>query len=141
MSSLSDIDVRMRRGPEYESLLDVAAANLAVGIGVVIAAPFTVERASRERFEDVVRRLRSDAALLCIDAPEEVVRTRLESRNAARDGAKLSRARALRSPVALVPAAIVIDGALGVDEQLAEALNALGRPDDRQRTEMQAALC
>lgn len=129
------------RAARYETLLDVAAANLAVGIGVVIAAPFTAERASRERFKEVVRGLRADAALLYIDAPEEVVRTRLEGRNAARDSAKLSRALAQTGPSGLIPDAIVIDGTVGVDEQLAQALDALGRPDDRHRTEPQETSC
>lgn len=129
------------RASRYESLLDVAAANLAVGIGVVIAAPFTAERVSPALIEGVARRLGSDVALLYIDAPDDVVRARLESRNAARDRVKLSRAADQASPAALVPQAIVIDGRVAVDEQVAEALHALGRPERRHRTDSQAASC
>jgi predicted kinase len=129
------------RAPRYESLLDAAAANLAVGIGVVIAAPFTVERASPERFEQVVRRLRSDVALLYIDAPEEVVRARLERRNAARDRAKLTPAPARTTRTALVPEAIVIDGTVALDAQLGEALDGLARLQHRRSNKPEAASC
>ena len=129
------------RASRYEALLDVAAANLAVGIGVVIAAPFTAERASPELFERVVRRLGSDVILFYMDAPDEVVRHRLENRDAPRDRAKLSRARARTSPAALIPEAIVIDGTAGIDEQVTEVLGALGHPGNRHRTETQAASC
>ena len=129
------------RTPRYETLIDVAAANLAVGIGVVIAAPFTEERSSPDRFEAVVRRLRSTVALLYIDAPGHIVRSRLESRNAARDRAKLSRPPAEPSPATLVPEAIVIDGTTTAAEQLAEALAALERPHNNYPSNPQAASC
>jgi predicted kinase len=129
------------RTPRYETLIDLAAANLAAGIGVVIAAPFTDERSSAERFEAVVRRLRSTVALLYIDAPDHIVRSRLESRNAARDGAKLSRPPAGTSPATLVPEAIVIDGTNTAAGQLAEALAALERPQNDYPSNPQAATC
>jgi predicted kinase len=130
------------RGARYESLLALAAANLAVGVGVVVAAPFTAERASPDLFSEVAVRLRSDVALVYIDAPDDVVRKRLESRNAARDRAKLSGAPAGASGRSeLVPAAIVIDGTLGLDEQVAEVLDALVRLGDRHVTQPEAASC
>jgi predicted kinase len=117
------------RATRYEALLDVASANLAVGIGVVIAAPFTVERSSPERFEALTRRLGpSEVVLLYIDAPDAVIRSRMEGRNAQRDRAKLTRAPARTNPAPLVPEAIVIDGTHGAPEQLAEALDAIRRP-------------
>lgn len=107
----------------------------------MIAAPFTAERVSPALIEGVARRLCSDVALLYIDAPDDVVRARLESRNAARDRVKLSRVADQANPAALVPQAIVIDGRVAVDEQVAEALHALGRPERRHRTDSQAASC
>lgn len=132
------------REARYQSLVDLAAANLAAGIGVVIAAPFTAERASPALFAEVVRRLGSDVALLYIDAPNEVVRDRLEARNAPRDHAKLSRppAREPASPAAPIPEAIVVDATVGVDEQVAEALDALARLVERRfRSNPEAASC
>ena len=75
------------RAARYETLLDVAAANLDVGVGVVIATPFTAERSSPEDFAWVRRRLRGDdhVAIVYIDTPEQIVRGRLASRNAPRD--------------------------------------------------------
>ncbi len=117
------------RATRYETLLEVATANLAVGIGVVIAAPFTVERSSPERFEALTRRLHpSEVTLLYVDTPDGVIRSRLEGRNAPRDRAKLARAAARTSPAPLVPEAIVIDGTHGTSEQLTEALDAIRRP-------------
>ena len=129
------------RTPRYETLIDLAAVNLAAGIGVVIAAPFSEERSSPDRFEAVVRRLRSTVTLLYIDAPDHIVRSRLESRNAARDRAKLSRPPAGTRPAMLVPEAIVIDGTHTDAGQLAEALAALRRPQKRYPNNPQAASC
>jgi predicted kinase len=129
------------RPARYESLLDVAAANLSVGIGVVIAAPFSAERASPERFDQVARRLGGETALLYIDAPDDVVRARLERRDAARDHVKLARPPVPAEPAVLVPGAIVIGGTLGVDEQLAEALDALARLQEGPSSQPEAASC
>lgn len=121
------------RATRYETLLDVAAANLDVGVGVVIAAPFTTERASAELFGQIVRRLGTDVTLLYIDAPGEVVRQRLESRNAPRDRSKLESPHWVASPSAVVPDAIVVDGTKSPGDQLAEVLDALGRLDHGHR--------
>ena len=129
------------RASRYESLLDVAAANLAVGIGVVLAAPFSAERASPELFEEAARRLCSDVALLYIRVPDEVVRKRLEDRGAARDRAKLARSPLPAEPPALGPGAIVIDGTAGVDEQVAEALDAVARLEESRLNEGNPASC
>lgn len=118
------------RAARYETLLDVAAANLEVGLGVVVSAPFTRERSSPRHFGDLAGRLRQgnpdlDVALLYIDAPAELVRRRLEARNADRDRAKLARPSDPLSPERLIPDARVLDGTGSVAEQLAQALDAL----------------
>lgn len=123
------------RAARYETLLDVAAANLDVGVGVVIAAPFTAERTSAELFGEVVRRLGADVMLLYIDARDEVVQQRLQSRNAPRDWSKLKGARAVASPSAVVPDAIVLDGTRSAADQLREALDALARLDRQHQDE------
>jgi predicted kinase len=135
------------RATRYETLLDVAAANLAVGIGVVIAAPFTSERSSRERFREVLRRLTPEhpdarVALLYIDTPHDVVRARLEARGAARDQAKLSQtARPTTSAPELVPEALVIDGTQPPAAQLAQALGVLSRPGQVHGNPRRATTC
>ncbi len=134
------------RASRYETLLDIAAANLEIGIGVVLAAPFTEERSAPDRFGYVVRRLRpgnpdDGVALLYIDAPADVVRMRLETRNAPRDRAKLLRSPAGTGPAPPLPSAIVLDGTQGVAEQLAAALVALARLADPHASSPQAPPC
>ena len=121
------------RAARYETLLDVAAANIDVGIGVVIAAPFTAERSSPEGFAGAVRRLGVDGrvALVVIDAPENIVRSRLESRNAPRDRAKLLRLAGGTRTGPIPQTAIVVNGERSVADQLAQVLDAL---DSNSRT-------
>ncbi|HUA03936.1 MAG TPA: AAA family ATPase [Solirubrobacteraceae bacterium] len=115
------------RAARYETLLDVAATNLAVGIGVVIAAPFTAERSSGEDFAEVVRRLGVGdcVSLVYIDTPEHIARSRLASRNAPRDRDKLMGQGDGTRSRAIPPAAIVVDGEKGLADQLRQVLDAL----------------
>lgn len=138
------------RAARYETLLDVAAANLGVGLGVVLAAPFTAERSSPERLRDLVDRLHAAQAhdrvgLLYLDTPDEVLRERLASRNAPRDRTKPAARRAGTHRTALVSDAVVIDGTLGLGDQVASALDALaretGEPTKRQTIKSKAPSC
>jgi predicted kinase len=134
------------RAARYETLLDVAAANLEIGLGVVMAAPFTRERSSSGGFRDVVQRLRggdpqADVALLYIDTPDDVAGQRLSTRNAPRDRAKLSPPLARTPPAPLVPDALVLDGTQSLAAQLAQALDALARPGNRLADEPRAEPC
>ncbi len=124
------------RGPRYDALLDVAVANLSIGIGVVLAAPFSAERADPGRWDSLARRLLPETpdrvALLYLHAPAEVRRARLRARGAPRDAGKLSFPAADPADDAdgdaaprLVPGALVLDGTRSLDEQLAAALGAL----------------
>jgi len=139
----SAIDTRAAR---YDTLIDVAAANLEIGLGVVIAAPFTRERSSPRRFEHVVRKLRegrphAEVALVYIDAPADLVRQRLTARNAPRDRAKLSRAPTRKHEAPLVPGALVLDGSQSLADQLARVLDALARPSGWRTNQPRADLC
>src|SRR5579875_2320991 len=78
------------RDARYGALLDTAAANLAVGLGVVLSGPFTRERADPARWEAVRGRLGcSDAALICLELDESTRRERMRARGAPRDRLKL----------------------------------------------------
>jgi predicted kinase len=134
------------RAARYQTLIDTAAANLQVGVGVVLCAPFTRERSSPGRFQELVGRLQQGdpdlgVILLYIDAPPEVVRARLRDRNAPRDRAKLARPLELAGPASLVPGAIVLDGTQAVTEQLAYVLNALRRLEGRRAGAAEAQPC
>ena len=122
---------RRLRAARYTTLLDLARANLALGIGVVLAAPFTTERRSSAAWEAATSRLGVDpgggeVALLYLSVPAGVLHRRLSLRAAPRDRAKLR--GGLESPGAetLIPDTVVLDGTASIDEQLQSALDALG---------------
>src|SRR5579875_122039 len=55
------------RAARYGALIDTAAANLGVGLGVVLSGPFTRERTDAARWEDLRARLGDPhAALICL---------------------------------------------------------------------------
>ncbi len=77
------------RDARYGSLLDAAAANLALGMGAVVCAPFTRERSHPEGFPRVIASLAcepAEVALVCLELPESLRHARLSERGAARDG-------------------------------------------------------
>lgn len=135
------------RRPRYETLLDVAAANLRVGTGVVLAAPFTEERSSLERWRALADRLRQQSdtdepvALLYLDVPAEILDARLEARNAPRDRGKLvtASARATHEPV--IAEAIVLDGTGTITDQVTAALAAITSRSAAPRGESVVASC
>jgi predicted kinase len=148
------------RAARYASLLDVAAANLAAGLGVVIAAPFTAERRTEAGWAAVTARLTAAASeraaaperlsgkaptrevvLLYLEVPPDVRRLRLAARAAARDRAKLQRGPDTPDTETLVPAAIVLDGTASLDAQLEAALEALATPAGAAASTRQATAC
>lgn len=131
---------RRLRAARYATLLDVSAANLALGVGVVLAAPFTRERTDPALWQAVVWRLEQaigsrldrDArpgavALLYVSAPPELLHQRLAARAERRDGAKLRHGPRPAAAERLVPEAIVLDGAASADVLRDAALDALRR--------------
>jgi hypothetical protein len=87
------------REARYTSLVDAARANLSIGWGVVLAAPFTRELADPTAWRNLVGRLVAPAtspgarmppvALIYLNCPAPVIFERLRSRGAARDRLKL----------------------------------------------------
>ncbi|HLI58515.1 MAG TPA: AAA family ATPase [Solirubrobacteraceae bacterium] len=131
------------RDARYDALLDTAAANLSVGLGVVLSGPFTRERADPARWEAVRERLGTpDATLICLELDEATRHARMQARGAPRDRGKLDAAGELAEPSALIPGAVRLDASARPDGLLAAALAALGAPEsdagrllDRQRQE------
>jgi len=120
---------RRLRGLRYDALLDVARANLDLGLGVVVTAPFTSEIHDEVAWSEVRTRLRPSAALIYLDAPPDVLHERLRERGEPRDRSKLSRGPlAAAFDGAPVRDAIVLDASLPVEVQLETALQALTRP-------------
>lgn len=127
---------RRLRAARYATLLDVARANLDLGIGVVVAAPFTAERRDAAAWRAVTARLGAggrpaETALIYLRLPDDLRHRRLAARGAPRDVAALRDVAKPRdgSPPrvaeTLVPDAIVLDASDPVPAQLAAALDAL----------------
>lgn len=79
---------------EYDSLLDVAGANLRLGHSVVVDAPFTQYLSDPGYIVDAAERLawppRVRVEVVCVRIAAEVLKQRLRSRALARDHWKLA---------------------------------------------------
>jgi predicted kinase len=96
MHGTDDLDeaelVRLTRAARYEALSALAEDNLAVGVSVVLVAPFTTERRDPRAWEHLQRRMArsgGNACLVWLRIPADEVVRRVEQRGAARDRAKL----------------------------------------------------
>jgi predicted kinase len=80
------------RQPEYDGLLDIARDNLAIGVNVVICAPFSQEVKSRKLFDvqalGMPANTRIHVSWITID--EELAKLRIISRGDMRDRYKLA---------------------------------------------------
>jgi len=125
---------RLRR-LRYDALLDVARANLDLGLGVVVTAPFTSESRDETAWSEVRARLRPSAALIYLDAAPEILHERLRERGEPRDRSKLRRGPLAAAPsAALVSDAIVLDASRSLEAQLEAVLPALTRPTGAPQT-------
>ncbi len=117
------------RDARYGALLDTAAANLGVGLGVVLSGPFTRERAEATRWDALRERLGCpDAALICLELAEPLRRQRMQARDAPRDRAKLAAARATdagQAPAPVAEGAIRLDASAAPSALLEAALTSL----------------
>ncbi|HTV11085.1 MAG TPA: AAA family ATPase [Acidimicrobiales bacterium] len=132
------------RDARYASLVDAARANMSIGWGVVLAAPFTREMAEPAAWGNLVDRLAVDrlapaapgsstrsqaVALVYLDCPAPVILRRLRSRGAARDHLKLASPQAARRLGAQAPPKVphlALDGTLATPAQVDRALLGLG---------------
>ena len=93
LTGLHDLDdpalARLTRDARYDTLLDLAAANLAAGRPVVLVAPFTLERSHASAWAATTRRLPAPATMVWLHlAPGELIR-RLTERGLPRDEGKV----------------------------------------------------
>ena len=82
----------LTRAPRYATLFDLAEANLRADRSVVLIAPFSTERRDSASWDQARTRLETAGAavtLLWLHLPPEELLTRLRSRSAVRDTAKL----------------------------------------------------
>jgi predicted kinase len=123
---------RQLRAARYETLLDVAAANLGIGIGVVITAPFTRERSTAGGWHAVTTRLGAASqggpvALVYLASPAGVRRARMTSRGAARDARKHGSPDRPAQNIPPPAGTIVVNGTQPVNEQVEATLTGLRR--------------
>jgi len=115
------------RDARYGAVLDTAAANLGVGLGVVLSGPFTHERTESARWNGLRERLGCpDTTLICLELAEPLRRERMRARDAPRDRAKL-RAEEPSVTTDPLPGAIRIDASGDPAAVLDAALAALSR--------------
>ena len=93
LTGLHDLDdpalAGLTRDARYDTLLGLAAANLAAGRPVVLVAPFTLERSVASAWAATTRRLPARATMVWLHlAPGELIR-RLTERGLARDEGKV----------------------------------------------------
>lgn len=127
----SPIYLEHLREPEYQSLLDVAREQLALGISVIIVAPFSREVRDGRLFDrdwlDLPPASRID--WVWVQVPESVARARITSRNNPRDRYKLAhwddyRTRLFEPEASRHPALLILNNDIGsTPEAAATALN------------------
>jgi predicted kinase len=93
LSGLHDLDdpvlSSLTRTARYDTLLDLAEANLTAGRPVVLVAPFSAERARPAAWAAVTRRLPGEAVLVWLHLPPDELVRRLTARSLGRDENKI----------------------------------------------------
>ena len=108
----------------YGCLFDTAAENLALGVNVIMVAPFTSERTFPEAWARLVDRLgvaESHVHLAWLDTPPTAVVERMHQRGAARDIEKAKEANRFLTPDVTRPPAVPhirVDGMLSPEAQV-----------------------
>ncbi len=79
----------LTRAARYDTLLDLAEANLRAGRPVVLVAPFSTERVRPAAWAATTRRLPARAVLVWLHLPADELTRRLTQRALARDEGKI----------------------------------------------------
>jgi len=127
-----------RHGPalrhgRYASLVATAVANLSVGLGVVLVAPFSDELRDRVAWSALTSRLAARTALCYVDVPDELLLARLARRGAPRDAAKLAAPDVFAATRAAVRPAVDhvrVDGTRPVEDEVVRVRRVLGLARD-----------
>jgi predicted kinase len=115
----------------YGCLFDTAAENLALGVNVIMVAPFTSERTYPEAWARLVDRLGVAAGqvqLAWLDTPPSAVVERMHLRGAARDLEKVKEAQRFLTPDVTRPPGVAhlrVDGLLTAEAQVSQFLTRL----------------
>ena len=96
----------LTRTARYDTLLDLAAANLAVGRPVVLVAPFSAERARPSAWAATTRRIPAPATMVWLHLPPAALIRRLTARGLDRDANKIRDPASYLTDLDLEPPAI-----------------------------------
>jgi predicted kinase len=80
---------RLTRDARYDTLLQLADANLQAGLPVVLVAPFSRERAEPSAWAATARRLATDPTMVWLHLPPQELIQRLTRRALSRDEDKI----------------------------------------------------
>jgi predicted kinase len=118
----------LTRDARYDTLLDLAGANLAAGRPVVLVAPFTRERTRPAAWSATTRRLPADVTLVWLHLPPDELVRRLTQRALARDESKLRDPASYLTSLDLAPPVIphvALDAAQPIDALVRSVLSQL----------------
>ena len=96
----------LTRDARYQTLLDLAAANLRAGRPVVLVAPFSTERAQPSAWAATTRRLAAEPTLVWLHLPPDELTRRLTRRAEARDEDKIRDPASFLTALDLDPPAV-----------------------------------
>jgi predicted kinase len=120
----------LTRAARYDTLLDLAEANLRAGRPVVLVAPFSAERARPAAWADTTRRLPARALLAWLHLPADELISRLTKRALARDEGKVRDPASYLTGLDLAPPAVphlALDATQPVATLVESVLAALSR--------------
>ena len=135
LTGLHDLDdpalAGLTRAARYDTLLALAAANVAAGRPVVLVAPFSLERSRVSAWTAFTRRIPARATMVWLYlAPDELMR-RLAERGLARDAAKIRDPASYLTGLDLEPPAIphlALDASRPTDALVGSVLEHLALP-------------
>ncbi len=132
LSGTRDLDdpvlAGLTRTARYDTLLDLAEANLRAGRPVVLVAPFSAERARPSAWAAATRRLPAPATMVWLYLPAAELVRRLTQRGLARDESKIGDPAAYLAGLDLEPPAVphlALDATRPAAELVAEVLRHL----------------
>jgi predicted kinase len=110
LAGVHDLDdpvlARLTRDARYDTLLDLAEANLLASRSVVLVAPFSAERAMPSAWAATARRIPASATMVWLHLPPSELIHRLTQRALARDENKIRDPESYLAGLDLEPPAI-----------------------------------
>jgi predicted kinase len=129
LAGLHDLDdpvlAGLTRDARYDTLLDLAEANLAAGRPVVLVAPFSTERSLPAAWAATTRRIPAKATMVWLSLPPGELIRRLTQRALARDEHKIRDPASYLTGLDLEPPAIphlALDASKPTDALVASVL-------------------